>query len=79
MALITAPAGRHERGFDDPERLDLRRNCDNIRVGFGREFHFCLGPARARLEGKIGMEEMLVRFAIWKVEVQGRAHVPVEQ
>jgi cytochrome P450 len=77
MALISDPAGRNERGFDDSDRLDLRRNFDKMRVGFGRGFHFCPGAARARLEGKIGMEELLASFAKWKVEVRGRANVPV--
>jgi cytochrome P450 len=77
MALITASAGRHERGFDDSDGVGLRRNFDNIRAGFGGGFHFCLKAARARLEEKIGIEEMTTRFAKWKVRVRGRANLPV--
>ncbi len=74
MALITASAGRDERAFDDPDRFDVRRNFDNIHVSFGHGIHFCLGAALARLEGKIGLEEMLTRFPEWDVD-EGHAEM----
>jgi cytochrome P450 len=74
MALITASAGRDERAFDDPDRFDVRRNFDNIHVSFGHGIHFCLGAALARLEGKIGLEEMLTRFPEWDVD-EGNAEM----
>jgi cytochrome P450 len=72
-------------GFDDPDRLDLRRNVDNIRVGFGPGFHNCLGAARARLEGRIGMTRCSLassngrarREMLYSSTVRGRANVPV--
>ncbi len=68
VALITASAGRDERVYDDPDRFDVRRNFDNIHVSFGHGIHFCLGAALARMEGRVGLEEMLARFPAWEVE-----------
>jgi cytochrome P450 len=68
IALITASAGRDERVYADPDRFDVRRNFDNIHVSFGHGIHFCLGAALARLEGRVGLEEMLARFPAWDVK-----------
>jgi cytochrome P450 len=68
IALITASAGRDERVYEDPDRFDARRNFDNIHVSFGHGIHFCLGAALARLEGRVGLEEMLARFPVWEVQ-----------
>src|SRR5262249_31980063 len=67
IALITASAGRDERVYADPDRFDVRRNFENIHVSFGHGIHFCLGAALARLEGRVGLEEMLARHPGWDV------------
>ncbi len=67
MALLTGSAGRDERAYPDPDRFDVRRRFDN-HVSFGHGIHFCLGAALARLEGRVGLEEMVGRYPEWEVD-----------
>jgi cytochrome P450 len=87
VLLLTGAAGRDERKFPDAERFDIRRRIDH-HVSFGYGIHFCLGAALARLEGRIGLEEVLARYPEWDVDhdravrmhtstVRGYANVPV--
>ncbi|MGQ0824523.1 MAG: cytochrome P450 [Actinomycetota bacterium] len=68
VLLLTGAAGRDERKFADPDRFDIRRRIDH-HLSFGYGIHFCLGAALARLEGRIGLEETLVRFPRWEVDL----------
>jgi cytochrome P450 len=54
-------SNRDETKFEDPERFDVERNPDHQGFGAGGR-HFCLGAALARLELKIMLEEILVRY-----------------
>jgi cytochrome P450 len=87
MALLTGSAGRDERAYADPDRFDVLRKIDQ-HVSFGYGIHFCLGAALARMEGRVGIEEMLQRFPAWDVDednaemvhtstVRGWARLPV--
>jgi cytochrome P450 len=87
MALLTGSAGRDDRAYNDPDRFDVRRRVDH-HVSFGHGIHFCLGAALARLEGRIGIQEMLKRYPNWTVDednadmvhtstVRGWAKLPV--
>ncbi len=67
MALLTGSAGRDERAYPDPDRFDVTRTFDN-HVSFGHGIHFCLGAALARLEGRVGIEEMVARHPSWEVD-----------
>lgn len=67
LLLLTGSAGRDERVYDDPDRLDVRRRFDH-HVSFGHGIHFCLGAALARMEGRIALEEALRRFPTWEVD-----------
>jgi cytochrome P450 len=72
MLLITGAAVRDERKFPDADRFDVHRSIDH-HVSFGYGVHFCLGAALARLEGRVGIEETLLRFPEWEVDtVRGR-------
>jgi cytochrome P450 len=70
MALLTGSAGRDERVFPDPDRFDVTRRIDQ-HVSFGHGIHFCLGAALARLEARVGLEEMLGRHPSWDVDEEG--------
>jgi cytochrome P450 len=73
VVLLTGAADRDERKFPDPDRFDIHRQFDHhVALGFG--IHFCLGAALARMEGRIGIEETLVRFPTWEVD-HDRAHL----
>ena len=87
VLLITGSAGRDEGKYPDADRFDVRRQFDH-HVSFGYGIHFCLGAALARMEGRIGLEEVLARHPAWEVDearavrlhtstVRGWVNVPV--
>jgi cytochrome P450 len=67
VLLLTGSAGRDDRVFPDPDRFDVRREFGH-HVSFGYGIHFCVGAALARLEGRIGLTEVLARFPHWEVD-----------
>jgi cytochrome P450 len=74
ILLLTGSAGRDERQYPDPDRFDVER--PNIRhLSFGYGAHFCLGAALARLEAKVALEEVFVRFPEWEVDWERVEHV----
>ena len=88
IALLTGSAGRDEREFADPDRLDVTRHFDR-HMSFGFGVHYCLGAHLARLEARVAIEETLARFPVWEVDgslveyartstVRGPAHVPIQ-
>jgi cytochrome P450 len=54
-------ANRDERVFDRPFAFDVTRS-PNLHVGFGYGVHVCLGSMLARLEMRVGFEELLGRI-----------------
>ncbi|MHB8463510.1 MAG: cytochrome P450 [Acidimicrobiales bacterium] len=38
-------------------------------VTFGYGIHFCLGSHLARLEGRVALDEVLLRFPEWEVDL----------
>jgi cytochrome P450 len=67
VLLLTGAAGRDERKYPDADRFDIHRPIDH-HVAFGYGIHFCLGAALARLEGRIGIEETLLRYPTWEID-----------
>ncbi|OBB55927.1 cytochrome [Mycobacterium sp. 852013-51886_SCH5428379] len=68
LALIGA-ANRDESRFGpNAESFDVTR-VPKQHVSFGVGAHYCLGNALARLEGRIGLEEILNRFPDWEVDL----------
>ncbi|ADP82301.1 cytochrome P450 [Pseudofrankia inefficax] len=67
VILITGSAGRDERRYADPDRLDVHRKLD-LHMTFGYGVHFCLGAALARREARIGLAETLLRWPQWSVD-----------
>jgi len=70
VLLLTGSAGRDERKYPDGDRFDIHRTFDH-HVSFGYGVHFCLGAALARMEGRIGLEETLIRYPSWQVDYAG--------
>jgi cytochrome P450 len=67
VVLLTGAAGRDERKYPDPDRFDIHRTFDH-HVSFGHGIHFCIGAALARTEGRIALEETLLRWPTWEVD-----------
>ena len=67
MALLIPSANRDERHIDDPDRFDVTRKPGQI-FTFGFGAHYCLGQALARLQGRVALEEVLIRFPEWDVD-----------
>ena len=55
-------ANRDEAQFPEADRFDIERDArGHLAFGFG--IHFCLGASLARLEARVGFEELLSRVA----------------
>jgi cholest-4-en-3-one 26-monooxygenase len=61
VILMYPAANRDDTVFEDPNRLDVRRN-PNPHLAFGFGPHFCMGASLARLELRIMFEELLRRL-----------------
>ncbi|HLT69630.1 MAG TPA: cytochrome P450, partial [Acidimicrobiales bacterium] len=67
VLLLTGSAGRDERRYPNADVFDVHRVFDQ-HVSFGYGVHYCLGAALARLEGRVGLEELLARRPCWEVD-----------
>ncbi len=54
-------ASRDPEVYPDPDRFDIERPIGRTIV-FGHGAHYCLGAALARMEIKLGLEEVIKRF-----------------
>ena len=61
VVMWYASSNRDASRYEDPDRFDVRRNPEHQAFGAGGR-HFCLGPALARLELKVLLEETLARY-----------------
>jgi len=84
---VTGAACRDEREFKEPDRLDLARRPER-EVYFGYGQHFCIGKSLARIETRVALEEIALRFPDYEVveaeltrtyqaHVRGFANVPI--
>jgi cytochrome P450 len=79
VALVTGAACRDPREFPDPDRLDVRRQAVRS-LYFGYGHHVCIGKSLARLEARVALEELALRWPEWQVDEGGltrtyQAHV----
>ncbi len=63
---MLASANRDEAQFPDPERFDLDRDTRS-HVALGQGVHFCLGASLARLEARVGFEELFKRISGFRI------------
>ena len=61
LILLYPSANRDDAVFDEPYRLDVRRE-PNPHLAFGFGTHFCLGASLARLELNVMFDELLRRL-----------------
>ena len=85
--LVLGSANRDPLAFEEPDRLDIRRDVGRI-MSFGMGIHFCLGSQLARLEGEIAFQmlardvpnlELAVEEPEWRAGLilRGLASLPV--
>lgn len=74
MLLLNGSANRDERQFPEADRFDIHRQAAHL--SFGHGIHFCLGAALARVQARIALEELLIRWPDWAVDYSTatRAH-----
>jgi cytochrome P450 len=77
MLLLNGSGNRDYRHFPDADRFDITRSIDH-HLSFGYGLHFCLGAALARLEGRVALDEVLLRWPDWDVDWDNvqQAHTP---
>lgn len=75
LVILGGSANRDERRYDDPDRFDVRRDI-GMQLTFGHGAHFCLGAALARIEGRIALEELLLRFPDFDVDLAAATLAP---
>jgi len=75
VLLLVGSANRDEAVFEDPDRYDIDRDSRTKLVSFGSGRHVCLGAALARLEARVGLEELVGRVADYDVDEAGAARV----
>lgn len=61
ILVLLGSANRDESQFVEPERFDMARGGKSG-IAFGHGPHFCLGAPLARLEARVGVEELVARF-----------------
>ena len=65
MAVLGA-ANRDESVFERGEHFDLTRGAQG-HLAFGLGNHFCLGASLARLEARVALETLLLRYPDWQI------------
>jgi cytochrome P450 len=72
VVLLAGSANRDPRVFADPDRFDLDRTEPLPQLasfGFGR--HYCLGAPLARLESRVGLEELVAAIEDFDIDPGG--------
>jgi cytochrome P450 len=68
MLFLLGSANRDDRRFPDGDMFDIRREVTR-HLTFGNGIHLCMGSALARMEGRIALEELLVRIPEWDIDL----------
>ncbi|HWD55616.1 MAG TPA: cytochrome P450 [Acidimicrobiales bacterium] len=69
MLFLLGSANRDDRKFPDGDTFDVHREVSR-HLTFGNGIHLCMGSALARMEGRIALEELLVRIPEWDVDIE---------
>lgn len=74
VLLLTGAATRDERQYADPDTFVIDRPV-SVSLAFGYGIHSCLGAALARLESRIAIEEIALRYPRFAVDEAGLQRV----
>lgn len=66
---VLGSANRDPRAFEEPDRLDIRRDVGRM-MSFGMGIHFCLGSPLARLEGEVAFRTLSARLPGLRLAVE---------
>ncbi len=69
MLFLLGSANRDDRKFPDGDAFDVHREVSR-HLTFGNGIHLCMGSALARMEGRIALEELLVRIPEWDIDME---------
>lgn len=75
MMCLSGSANRDDRQYPEADRFDIRREIGQY-LTFGYGIHYCLGAALARLEGRVALDEVLMRFPEWEVDWENAKRAP---
>ena len=75
MICLSGSANRDDRRYADADRFDIGRDAGQ-HLTFGYGIHYCLGAALARLEGRVALDEVLLRFREWEVDWDNARRAP---
>ena len=67
MLFLLGSANRDDRSFPDGDTLRHPPRGQR-HLTFGNGIHLCMGSALARMEGRIALEELLVRIPEWDID-----------
>lgn len=76
VLIITSSANHDERHFEDPDRVDIRRDTASDHMTFGYGSHQCMGKNLARMEMQIFLEELTRRLPHLRLAKQEFTYVP---
>jgi cytochrome P450 len=62
LFLWLAASGRDASVFPEPETFNLRRSDMSKSLAFGLGIHYCLGAALGKLEARLALEALTIRF-----------------
>ncbi|WP_433574111.1 cytochrome P450 family protein [Nocardia brasiliensis] len=62
IVVSVAGAGRDPRRFADAHLFDIDRPNNTEHLAFGHGIHFCVGAPLARMQGCIGLKQLLARY-----------------
>ncbi len=68
MVFLLGSANRDDRRFPKGDTFDIHREVSR-HLTFGNGIHLCMGSALARMEGRIALEELLVRIPEWDIDL----------
>ncbi|ASR34516.1 cytochrome [Prauserella marina] len=75
VVIATPEVNRDPRFFPEPDRFDLRRSR-SPHLAFGHGVHQCLGQQLARIEMRIGFQELITRLPSLRLATPAE-HVPL--